>query len=142
MVFLLGVASAFPGKNNITHTDVRALPTLIIAANQNLSTVAFLVGRDMTSNDLVARQGLGKATDLSALVQGAGTSPNYKVEVLCSMDGVVFTKPEQGGDLGTFTDANPHFVFIVVPLSPGGIKLRFTELGANTLTASTTLAGQ
>ena len=72
---------------------------------------------------------LPKTTAQSAVVQATGTSPNYKVEVLCSMDGITFTKPEVGGDLGTFTDENPHFVPIQTPLSPGGHQLKFTELG-------------
>lgn len=142
LVFLLGVVSAFAGHNNITHTDVQKLPQLVIPAGQSATTVAFLIGQDLTTAQLTARSGLGKATDISALVQSSG-SQNYKVEVLSSMDGVVFTKPETGGDLGTFLDNSPHFVYISPPLSPGGIKLRFTELGGSTaLTASSTLAGQ
>lgn len=70
----------------------------------------------------------------SVQVQGTGTSPNYKVEILVSLDGITYTKPEIGGDLGTFTDANAHVVALYVPVSVGH-KLKVTELGgANTVT--------
>lgn len=143
MVFLLSAVSAFAAHNNIAHTDVRAMAAVVVAASQTGHTTVFLRGQNATAvNDLLARGGLGVATDLSALVQIAGTSPNYRVEVLCSMDGVTFTKPEVGGILGVFTDTLPHFLTISCPLSPGGIELQFVELGGNQLTASSTLAGQ
>jgi len=139
---LLLVTSAFAAHSNIAHTDVRAMAQVVVPANQTGHTTVFLRGQDPLRPELLARGGLGVATDISALVQGAGTSPNFSVQVLCSMDGITFVKPEVGGDLGTFTDSNPHFLAIVCPLSPGGIELQFTELGGNQLTASSTLAGQ
>lgn len=145
LVFLLlgHAVSAWAAHSSIAHTDVKVMAALVITAGNTGTTAVFLRGQDATSSDLLARSGLGLATDISALVQGAGTSPNYKVEALCSMDGITFVKPETGGDLGTFTDSAAHFVVISVPLSPGGIKLKFTELGlSNQLTASSTLAGQ
>jgi hypothetical protein len=70
----------------------------------------------------------------SVQVQGTGTSPNYKVEMLVSVNGVTYVKPETGGDLGTFTDANAHIMAVHVPLSVGH-KLKITELGgANSIT--------
>lgn len=70
----------------------------------------------------------------SVHVQGTGTSPNYKVEILITVDGTNYAKPETGGDLGTFTDANVHIIAVNVPLSVGH-KLKVTELGgANPIT--------
>jgi len=128
--------------SNINHSYIKVMDPVSVGANLTGSTTVFLNGRDPSSNDAAARGGLGICVDQSALIQGAGTSPNFKVEALCSMDGVVFVKPEVGGDVGTFTDANPHFCVISIPLSPGGIKLKFTELGGNALTAYSTVAGQ
>jgi hypothetical protein len=70
----------------------------------------------------------------SVQIQGTGTSPNYKVEMLVTVDGTTYVKPEMGGDLGTFTDANAHIMTVSVPLSVGH-KLKITELGgANSIT--------
>jgi hypothetical protein len=111
--------------NNITQTDVSSVQT-------SPSTAA---SGTWTSRTIMAKRpdnpttGLSRTFTQSAVVQAAGTSPNYKVEVLCSMDGITFVKPEVGGDLGTFTDTNPHFVPVQTPLSPGGHRFKFTELG-------------
>lgn len=142
LAVLAAATAAHAAHNNIPHTDVQAMKAVVVSANGTGHTSVFLRGQGMTDNSLVARQGLGVATDLSALVQIAGTSPNYRVEVLCSMDGVTFTKPESGGVLGVFTDTLPHFLTIFSPLSPGGVELQFVELGGNQLTASSTIAGQ
>lgn len=72
----------------------------------------------------------------SAQFVGTGTSPNYKMELLVTVDGENYVKPETGGDLGTFTDANHHIVAVNVPLSVGH-KLKATEMGgANTITVT------
>ena len=71
---------------------------------------------------------LSKSVSQSVHVQGTGTSPNYKVEMLVTVNGTDYAKPEVGGDLGTFTDANVHIVAVATPLSVGH-KLKITELG-------------
>lgn len=77
---------------------------------------------------------LRKTVFQSGQVQGTGTSPNYKVELLVSLDGVNFVKPEVGGDVGTFTDQNLHIFAIGVPLSVEH-QFKVTELGgANSIT--------
>lgn len=77
---------------------------------------------------------LSNTVSQSVQIQGTGTSPNYKVEMLVTVDGVTYVKPESGGDLGTFTDANAHVIAVAVPLSVGH-KLKVTELGgANSIT--------
>ena|SRR5687767_13826805 len=123
LVLVVGLLLALAGRpvvhaeyDNIKQTDVGPVLT-------SPSTVASGTWTSRTFKPLP------KTFTQSAVVQATGTSPNYKVEVLCSMDGVTFTKPEVGGDLGTFTDQNPHFVAIQTPLSPGGHQFKFTELG-------------
>lgn len=74
--------------------------------------------------------GLSKAVNQSVQIQGTGTSPNYKVEILVSLEGSTFTKPQVGGDLGTFTDADAHVVAVATPASVGH-KLKITELGGS-----------
>jgi hypothetical protein len=83
---------------------------------------------------------LHRTINQSVQVQGTGTSPNYKVEMLISLDhdpehqvAGTFTKPETGGDLGTFTDQNAHVISVGVPLSVAH-KLKITELGGNQIT--------
>lgn len=127
--FVLGLGHAPSARaeyNNITQTDVGPVKTsTLVSASGTYTFPTFMAKRPDNP-----ATGLSRQITQSAVVQAAGTSPNYKVEVLCSMDGVTFTKPEVGGDLGTFTDSNPHFVPIQTPLSPGGHQLKFTELGA------------
>lgn len=78
----------------------------------------------------------------SVAVQGTGTSPNYKVEMLVTLDGTNYVKPEVGGALGTFTDQNWHIIPLGVPLSVGH-ELKITELGgANTITITAWEASQ
>lgn len=116
--------------DNIRQADVgRAWSTGTVAPSGTFTqTTAFLP-------QTTSSPGLGRAVNMSAAIQGTGTSPNFKVEVLCSFDGSTFVKPDVGGDLGTFTDANLHIVPIQSPLSPGGHKLKVTELGgANSIT--------
>lgn len=113
--------------NNITQTDILP-PTStgsISASGSFTQTRAFLPQVNNGS------PGLGRAVSLSASFQAAGTSPNYRVEVLCSLDGTNFAKPTVGGDLGDFTGTDLQIAPINCPLSPGGIKLKFTEIGAS-----------
>lgn len=85
---------------------------------------------------------LSRTVNQSVQVQGTGTGPNYKVEILVSIDGTTFVKPEVGGDLGTFTDQNAHIIPLGVPLSVAH-KLKFTELGgANSITVTAWEASQ
>lgn len=77
---------------------------------------------------------LPKTTNHSVQVKGTGTAPNYKVEILCMLDGNTFVKPETGGDLGTFTDTNAHIIAVGVPVCLQ-YELKITELGgANSIT--------
>ncbi len=76
---------------------------------------------------------LSKTTTQAVQVQGTGTAPNYRVELLVTLDGTNFAKPELGGDIGTFTDANLHIIPLFSPLSLGH-KLKITELGGNAIT--------
>ena len=85
---------------------------------------------------------LPKTINQSVQVTGTGLAPNYKVEILVSLDGTTFVKPETGGDLGTFTDQNPHIMAVAVPLSVAH-KLKITELsGANSITITALEASQ
>lgn len=130
-------------SKEVAHTDVHNIAhQVVVGASQVGYSNKFLAIRQNASSDVVA-QGLGLSITQSVLVQGTGTSPNYKVEILCSMDGITFVKPEQGGDLGTFTDSNPHFIAVATPLSPGGHRLQFTEMGgANSITIEASEASQ
>ena len=85
---------------------------------------------------------LEKTTTQSIVIQGTGTGPNYKVELLVTLDrnvytapaSVTFTKPEIGGDLYPFTDGNPHIFPLFSPACLGS-ALRITEMGgANSIT--------
>jgi hypothetical protein len=124
--------------NNITHTDVTSTKVSTLVAPSGTFTFTFMPKK----SDNPAT-GLSRMFSHSALFSAAGTSPSYTVEVLCSMDGVTFTKPEVGGDLGTFTGTTNKFVPINTPLSPGGHQIRFTETGGvNSVTWTCTEAGQ
>lgn len=124
--------------NNITQADIAPAITLTATASGTATqTKAFLPYRDPGS------PGLARTTTQSCMITGTGTAPNFKVELLVSIDGTIFVKPETGGDLGTFNDQNSHIVAISVPLSPGGHKAKVTELGgANTISVSFVEAAQ
>jgi hypothetical protein len=110
--------------STIKQVDVQApKSTGTIAASGTYALPVFQPFKDASS------AGLTKTINQSAAIQGTGTSPNFKVEVLCSFDGITFVKPDVGGDLGTFTDENLHIVPISTPLSPGGHRLKVNELG-------------
>lgn len=113
--------------SNITQTDVLPLTSTgsIVASGTFTQTRPFLPQISSGS------PGLGRVNSLSASFQAAGTSPSYRVEVLCSLDGTNFAKPSVGGDLGDFTGTGLQIAPINCPVSPGGIKLKFTELGAS-----------
>lgn len=124
------------------------LPLAILAGDSNLKpdkqtfqlTPVSASGTGTT--DSFTDIGFGQAKDVSAQFRGVGTSPNYKVEILVSLDQVNFVKPEVGGDLGTFTDQNYHVVAITVPFCQQA-KLKFTELGgANSVTPDGVVCAQ
>jgi hypothetical protein len=126
--FLLGLGG--PGLppparaeyDSIRHTD----PANVIHAQTITAGGTFTQTR--------AFEALEHTINQSVQVQGTGTSPNYKVEMLVTVDGTTYVKPETGGDLGTFTDQLSHVIAVVVPLSVGH-KLKVTELGgANSIT--------
>jgi len=119
---LIGSAPALRAEyNNITGTD----------AGNIITAQVVTAGGTYTSRPFT---GLGRGVTQTVQVQGTGTGPNYKVEMLVTIDGTIYTKPEVGGDLGTFTDQNNHIIPVAVPLSTGH-ELKITELGgANTIT--------
>lgn len=75
--------------------------------------------------------------------RGVGTSPNFKVEALCSLDGVNYVVPAQGGTISAATtDQNWHISAMFTPL-PRGVKIKITELsGANTVAADVIIGCQ
>lgn len=101
--------------DNIKQTDLSPVRTITATAGATGTSATF--------------KPLARSTTQSAMITGTGTSPNFKVELLVSLDEATFVKPETGGDLGTFTDQLPHIVAISVPLSPGGHQFKVTELG-------------
>lgn len=129
-VFALGLvihpAALLANYSNITGTDVGPVRASTLTAPSG--TYTFPTFMPKQSDNVTT--GLSRTNTQSATFSAAGTSPSYTVEVLCSMDGVTFTKPEVGGDIGTFTGTGAKFVAISTPLSPGGHQLRFTETGA------------
>lgn len=85
---------------------------------------------------------LGQAKDLSLQVQATGTSPNYTVSVLCSLDESTYVAPETGATLGTFTDQNAHVIAVSVPFCKGIKVVVLNNSGANTFTVTGTLCSQ
>lgn len=119
---LLAIAPAARGEHdNITGTNVK-----VFFAAQSVTA-----GGTATS---VAYDALQKTNFQSVALRGVGTSPNFKLEALCTLDGVEYVKPETGGDLGTFTDENWHIVALSLPLCTG-MKLKATELGSSNAVA-------
>lgn len=120
---LLLAPAVWAGQNNITNMDVQP-----IMVNVPLSTSGVKLS--------TAFRALEKATTQSVLIQASGASPNYKVELLVTLDRLVFdspltvtfTKPEVGGDLYTFTDAMAHIFPLYSPACLGQ-QLRVTGQG-------------
>lgn len=120
---LLLAPAVWAGQNNITNMDVQP-----IMVNVALSTSGVKLS--------TAFRALEKATTQSVLIQASGASPNYKVELLVTLDRLVFdspltvtfTKPEVGGDLYTFTDAMAHIFPLYSPACLGQ-QLRVTGQG-------------
>lgn len=142
--FVLGILYIFAApflnaeQNNITQTDVANVIHAVAIAPGGTLTQA----RAFTS--------LHKTVAQTAQFQCTGTNPHYKVELLVMIDTPLpegartgtFVKPELGGDLGTFSDQNPHIVPLFGPLCLAH-KLRITELdGVNWLTAEAYEASQ
>lgn len=102
------------GQNNITHMDVQP-----IFVNVPLSSSGTILSTPFRA--------LEKTTSQSVVIQADGASPNYKVELLVTLDRnvftapltVAFTKPEVGGDLYTFTDALAHIFALGSPACLG-----------------------
>lgn len=134
-LILVVTAVVHAGHSNITHAQPQVLAAVSCAQNGNVTTQTFFRGQDsnITNGELVARNGAGICTDFSCQVQNSGTSVNYKVELLCSMDGVTFIKPEIGGLVVTVLDGNAHFCAITPPLSPGGFRLKYTDNNSGTI---------
>jgi hypothetical protein len=85
---------------------------------------------------------LGNTNNQSIQYRGVGTSPNFKVEVLCSLDGTNFVVPEIGGVVNpACTDQNWHVAPLYIPLSKA-IQIKITELGGNALASDVKLASQ
>lgn len=110
------------GNNTITQMDVQPI----------------MVARPLASTGVelsVPFRALEKSQHQTILIQASGASPNYKVELLVTLDRAVFTspgtvaftKPEIGGDLYTFTDALAH-VFPLYGPACLGQQLRVTGL--------------
>lgn len=120
---LLLAPAVWAGQNNITSMDVQP-----IMVNVPLSTSGVKLS--------TAFRALEKATTQSVVIQASGASPNYKVELLVTLDRLVFdspltvafTKPEVGGDLYTFTDALAHIFPLYSPACLGQ-QLRVTGQG-------------
>lgn len=137
LVFLLGVVSAFAGHNNITHMDVQqifitgATPGVALSSSGTIDSLAF--------------RALEKTTNQSVLIQASGSSPNYLVQLLETLDRDVFTspltvlfvKPEIGGDLYTFTDALPHLFSLYGPACLGQ-KIRCVGQGGGAVNGNIT----
>jgi hypothetical protein len=140
IAFLFAIALVFAGLTEYTHVyaeqdNIRQTDIATVISAQTISASGTFTGRTFKP--------LQRTTSQSVMVQGTGTSPNYKVEILVSLDGTTFVKPETGGDLGTFTDQNAHIMAVHVPLSPGGHQLLITELGgANSITITAKEASQ
>lgn len=126
--------------DNIKSADLgRCIPSPTDPA----TTVTITASGTYTQVDPIAS--LPRTNTQTIMIRGTGTSPNYKVELLVSLDynpknpGVsnrvgggapVFVKPEVGGDLGTFTDSNWHIIPLASPLCVAH-KLFITEMGAS-----------
>lgn len=103
--------------SSINSIDVRTLWTAnVIAASGTATTGAFTV--------------LGRSENQSVFIRGVGTSPNFKIEALTTLDQTTYVKPETGGDVITITDQNWHHVALGIPVSVA-VKFKATELGAS-----------
>jgi hypothetical protein len=81
-----------------------------------------------TYTQLVSFRALQLTNTQSMQIQATGTSPNYSVQMLVSLDHVNFAVPQLGGTIGTFTDSNLHIIALALPLHVES-KLLITELG-------------
>ncbi len=126
LLFLIGLSLGFgmhegrAGNSAITHVDFKTvISAKLIAPSGTFTQVLPFTG------DAIIR-----TVNQAVQVQGTGTSPNYKVELLVTLDGTNYAKPEIGGDLGTFTDANLHIIPLYSPVCTGN-ELKITELGSS-----------
>lgn len=128
-VLLLALLAPTWASDANVRTDTKTLfAAQTIAASGNATSAAFTA--------------IGQSKDVSIQFRNTGTSPNYKLEVLCSLDETNFVKPETGGDIGTFTDQNFHIAAISVPFCKQ-LKIKVTELGgANSAVIDATICSQ
>lgn len=129
VLFLFLSSIAAWSSDNALRTDKKTVFTAeVIAASGTATSVAFTA--------------LGQAKDVSIQIIGAGTAPNYTVEILSSIDETNFVKPETGGTVGTFTDANRHIAAVAVPFCKA-MKVKVTNNNAvNGITIDSDLASQ
>ena len=128
LLSLILPASCFAGDTQVRPDCSTVFSSELVGVSTSVTSTAFVQ--------------LGQAKDLSIMVQATGTSPNYTVSVLCSLDESTYVAPETGATLGTFTDAQPHIVVISVPFSKGIKVVVLNNSGANTFTVTSTLCSQ
>lgn len=123
LALLLLAGTARAGQDNITQMDVvNIIHAAPLPSTGTVTSTAF--------------RALEKSTHQTVVIQASGASPNYKVELLVTLDRTVFaspltvafTKPEVGGTLYTFTDALAH-VFPLFGPACLGQELLVTGLG-------------
>lgn len=125
---LLAVAPAIAGDSQVRPDCTTILSAQTVGTSTSVTSSAFVQ--------------LGQAKDISLQVQATGTSPNYTVSVLTSLDESTYVAPETGATLGTFTDGAAHIVAISVPFCKGIKVVVLNNSGANTFTVTGTLCSQ
>lgn len=104
--------------SNIKFTDLfRSINSQTIAAGESFTQVP-------------AYTALGQTINHAVQIKGTGTLPHYKVEMLVTLDGTRYVKPEVGGDLGEFDDEDYHIIAVSTPVCVGH-KLKVTELSTS-----------
>lgn len=125
---ILTLSPAWSGDTNVRPDCTTAFSAETVGTSTSVTSTAFVQ--------------LGQAKDLSLQVQATGTSPDYTVSVLCTLDETTYVAPETGATLGTFTDTQPHIVAISVPFCKGIKVVVLNNSGANTFTVTGTLCSQ
>lgn len=128
LLFLVLPFALFAGDSQVS-PDCRTLFT-----SEALGTSA-----TVTSTAFVQ---LGKAKDVSVQIQVLGTSPNYTVSVVTSLDESTYALPETGAVIGTFTGAGTKIAPISVPFCKGLKIVVLNNSGANTGTITATVCSQ
>lgn len=125
---LLAVTPALAGDSQVRPDCTTVFSAELVGTSSSVTSSAFVQ--------------LGQAKDVSLQVQATGTSPNYTVTVLCSLDESSYALPETGATVGTFTDGAVHIIAISVPFSKGIKIVVLNNSGANTFTVTGTLCSQ